>query len=163
MQIRPIQQNNTSFGMALYMPKPSEYSKILKPKTAVETEIFKKLVSYGEELEKSRPQLELLAKDVDVHITPQIDPFNGYAPDMNQQRLSGYYCTVTKVGKNKLSRKFNKKYLNVATAISFYNTPLESISKTVIDSTKSIKRTFIEEGLINNTTSKILRKLVFGK
>ena len=82
---------------------------------------------------------------------------------MNQQRLSGFNCTVTKVGKNKLSRKFNKKYLNVATAISFYNTPLESISKTVIDSTKSIKRTFIEEGLINNTTSKILRKLVFGK
>ena len=69
MQISPIQQNNTSFGMALYMPKPSAYSKILKPKTAVETEIFKKLVSYGEELEKSRPQLELLAKDVDVHIT----------------------------------------------------------------------------------------------
>lgn len=27
----------------------------------------------------------------------------------------------------------------------------------------SIKRTFIEEALINNTTSKILRKLVFGK
>ena len=163
MQIRPIQQNNISFGMALYMPKPSAYSKILKPKTAVETEIFKKLVSYGEELEKARPQLELLAKDVDVHITPQIDPFNGYAPDMNQQRLSGYYCTVTILGKNKLSRKFNKKYLNVATEISFYNTPLESISKTVIDSTKSIKRTFIEEGLINNTASKILRKLVFGK
>lgn len=157
MQISPIQQNNTSFGMALYMPKPSEYSKILKPKTAVETEIFKKLVSYGEELEKARPQLELLAKDVDVHITPYIrklpqkPSYNGCTPEECQRLFSGYECDVTnigkKVGKNIFSRLFYQTRAISSKFTIFQDS--SSMSKSIETNIPILKEMFIEKGYLS--------------
>lgn len=115
-------QNQQSFGMALYMPSQAK--------------IAKKLGTYAAgEAEKTREVIKELAKDVDIYVKPE----KSYSRDV---RLNKLRFTVTNIGKNPISRFFNRNNgKNTSTYVSVCEEPF---SKKIVTTLQNLKEAFLK-------------------
>ena len=76
--------NSPNFGMALYMPHQKKFARRIGEK-ATETVI------------KAKPELEKLAKDVNIHIKPAFDFFESNWTGVDPENIRGIYVKVRKI------------------------------------------------------------------
>ncbi len=128
MKIQQI-QNQQSFGMALYMP----------PKNM----IAKKIGSYAaEHAETARYKLELLAKDVDIEVTPK----RAWGEDARYDQFDILVTEISQSQNNFRERLLNfirfPKYEN-STVYVFEDYPGKPLFQTIIEKTTRLKEKLI--------------------
>lgn len=117
MQVNRTQQNNPNFGMALYMKDAKVFKKALGNKVA-------------KNLEAARPELEELAKDVDIIIKPRRFADNPLCP-LDQVGIYVQEKNITL--KDKIMRFFNQRppyKTDTWVDTAFYSTKEDFIKET---------------------------------
>lgn len=116
--------NNTSFGMALHMPKQKNIAKKIGPYCA-------------EQADLARPLLKQLAKDVDIYIQPE-----------NRSNRAGYkgFTIIVKPLKEKNIFKilFSNRPYEEAHASMFELNDKKDMTSLLIDKTTKIKEQFLK-------------------